>query len=51
VGSNLVSSYIKWKWCQSHARSIKVYAILVHSTIEKRKKIEIAKWGNSKKNI
>ncbi len=24
MGSNLVSSYTRWKWCQSHARSIKV---------------------------
>jgi len=26
-----------WKWCQSHVRSIKVYPILVHSIIEKKK--------------
>jgi len=24
VCSNLVSSYTRWKWCQSHASSIKV---------------------------
>jgi len=43
-------SYTRWKWCQSHARSIKVYPILVHSIIEKRKlKIQVAKWGTPKK--
>jgi hypothetical protein len=30
-------SYTRWKWCQSHARSITVYPILVHSIIEKKK--------------
>ncbi len=30
-------SYTRWKWCQSYARSIKVYPILVHSIIEKKK--------------
>jgi len=29
-------SYNRWKWCQSHARLIKVYPILVHSIIEKK---------------
>ncbi len=30
-------SYTRWKWCQSHARLIKVYTILVHSIIEENK--------------
>jgi hypothetical protein len=42
-------SYTKWKWCQSHARSIKVYPIQVHSIIEKiNLKIQVAKWGTPK---
>jgi hypothetical protein len=46
-------SYTRWKWCQSHARLIKVYPILVHSIIEKKRnlKIQVAKWGTPKKKI
>jgi len=47
-GSNFVSSYTKWKWFQSHARAIKVCPILVHSIIEKRKKMQVAKLGTPK---
>jgi len=45
-------SNTRWKWCQSHARSIKVYPILVHSIIEQKKFENTgSQMGHNKKNI
>jgi len=45
-------SYTRWKWCQSQARSIKIYPILVHSIIEENKFENTgSQMGHTKKNI